>query len=76
MEREINSIRDLIDMILEEVDGQENFGQIANILEYFNSDVIIDGENRFETVYESLCAIGEKDLADKYLKPIIEELEA
>lgn len=76
MEREINSIRDLIDRILEEVDGQENFGEIACILDYFSSDLICIGENRFETVYESLCAIGEKDIANKYLKPIIEELEA
>ena len=74
MEREINSIRDLIDMILEEVDGQENFGQIANILKYFSSDVLTGEENRFETVYESLCAIGEKDMANKYIKPIIVEL--
>lgn len=76
MERKINSIGELIDRILEEVDGQENFGEIACILEYFSSDVITGEENRFETVYESLCAIGEKKLADKYIKPIIEELEA
>lgn len=76
MERKINSIGELIDRILEEVDGKENFGDIACILEYFSSGVITGEENRFETVYESLCSIGEKKLADKYIKPIIEELEA
>lgn len=71
MRKDIRSIGELIQSILEEVDGQDNFGEIANIVEYLNSDLIIVGENRYQTVYESLVHIGEQELADKYIKPLI-----
>lgn len=57
--------------ILEEVDGQDNFGEIADILEYLNLDVVTGEENRYQKIYEMLKEIGEDRIADKYLKPLI-----
>lgn len=71
MAKVIRTIDEMIKNILEEVDGQDNFGEIANILDYVNSDVITKEENRYQTIYESLKEIGEDRIADKYLKPLI-----
>ncbi|WP_311486606.1 hypothetical protein [uncultured Anaerococcus sp.] len=71
MAKVIRTIDEMIKNILEEVDGQDNFGEIANILDYVNSDVITKEENRYQTIYEALKEIGEDRIADKYLKPLI-----
>lgn len=71
MAKFIRTIDEMIKSILEEVDGQDNFGEIANILDYVNSDVITKEENRYQTIYEALKEIGEDRIADKYLKPLI-----
>lgn len=71
MAKVISTIDEMIKSILEEVDGQANYGEIDNILSYLNSDVVTKEENRYQTIYESLIDIGEQKLADKYLKPLI-----
>lgn len=71
MAKVIRTIDEMIKSILEEVDGQDNFGEIANILDYVNSDVITKEENRYQTIYEALKEIGEDRIAEKYLKPLI-----
>lgn len=71
MAKVIRTIDEMIKSILEEADGQKNYGKIDNILSYLNSDVITKEENRYQIVYESLVDIGEEKLADKYIKPLI-----
>ena len=71
MAKVIRTIEEMKKSILEEVDGQDNFGEIYDILEYLSVDVISEEENRYQTIYESLIDIGEQKLADKYLKPLI-----
>lgn len=71
MAKVIKTIDEMKKSILEEVDGQDNFGEIADILEYLNLDVVTGEENRYKTIYEMLIEIGEDRIADKYLKPLI-----
>lgn len=71
MAKVIKTIDEMKKSILEEVDGQDNFGEIADILEYLNLDVVTGEENRYKTIYEMLKEIGEDRIADKYLKPLI-----
>lgn len=71
MAKVIKTIDEMIKSILEEVDGQDNFGEIYDILEYLSVDVISKEENRYKTIYEMLKEIGEDRIADKYLKPLI-----
>lgn len=70
MAKVIRTIEEMKKSILEEVDGQDNFGEIYDILEYLSVDVISEEENRYKTIYEMLIDIGEQKLADKYLKPL------
>lgn len=71
MAKVIKSIDEMIQSILEEVDGQENFAEIASTVEYLKSDLIIEGENKYQTCYDGLVELGEQRLADKYIKPLI-----
>ncbi|WP_308748397.1 hypothetical protein [uncultured Anaerococcus sp.] len=71
MAKVIKTIDEMKNSILEEVDGQDNFGEIADILEYLNLDVVTGEENRYQKIYEMLKEIGEDRIADKYLKPLI-----
>ena len=71
MAKVIKSIDEMIQSILEEVDGQDNFGEIANTVEYLQSDLIVEGENKVQTCYDCLVELGEQKLADKYIKPLI-----
>ena len=71
MTKVIKTIDEMKNSILEEVDGQDNFGEIADILEYLNLDVVTGEENRYQKIYEMLKEIGEDRIADKYLKPLI-----
>lgn len=71
MGKVIKTIDEMKKSILEEVDGQDNFGEIADILEYLNLDVVTGEENRYQKIYEMLKEIGEDRIADKYLKPLI-----
>lgn len=71
MAKVIKTIDEMKKSILEEVDGQDNFGEIYDILEYLSVDVISKEENRYKTIYEMLKEIGEDRIADKYLKPLI-----
>lgn len=71
MAKVIKTIDEMKNSILEEVDGQDNFGEIADILEYLSLDVVTGEENRYQTIYEMLKEIGEDRIADKYLKPLI-----
>lgn len=71
MAKVIKTIDEMKKSILEEVDGQDNFGEIADILEYLNLDVVTGEENRYQKIYEMLKEIGEDRIADKYLKPLI-----
>lgn len=71
MARVIKSIDEMIQSILEEVDGQDNFGEIASTIGYLKSDLIIDGENKARTCYDELVELGEQRIADKYIKPLI-----
>lgn len=64
-------MKELQQAILEEVDGQDNFGEIASILDSLFYDVVTDGENRYKDIDEMLRGIGEDKLADKYIKPLI-----
>lgn len=71
MAKVIKTIDEMKKSILEEVDGQDNFGEIADILEYLSLDVVTGEENRYQKIYEMLKEIGEDRIADKYLKPLI-----
>lgn len=71
MAKVIKSIDEMIQNILEEVDGQDNFGEVANAVEYLKSDLVIEGENRYKNCYDMLKEIGEDRIADKYLKPLL-----
>lgn len=71
MAKVIKTIDEMKKSILEEVDGQDNFGEIADILEHLNLDVVTGEENRYQKIYEMLKEIGEDRIADKYLKPLI-----
>lgn len=71
MAKVIKSIDEMIQSILEEVDGQDNFGEIASAVESLKSDLIIEGENRYKNCYDYLVELGEQKLADKYIKPLI-----
>lgn len=75
MAKIIKSIDEMIQSILEEVDGQENFGEIASIVEYLKSDLIIDGENKAQICYDELVELGEQRIADKYIKPLLEKFK-
>ena len=75
MAKVISTVKELQQAILEEVDGQENFGEIANILDSLDFDVIRDGENRYKDIDEMLRGIGEDKLADKYMKPLLEKFK-
>lgn len=71
MAKVIKTIDEMKKSIYEEVDGQDNFGEIYDILEYLSLDVISKEENRYKTIYKMLKEIGEDRIADKYLKPLI-----
>lgn len=71
MAKVISTMKELQQAILEEVDGQDNFGEIASILDSLFYDVVTDGENRYKDIDEMLRGIGEDKLADKYIKPLI-----
>lgn len=71
MAKVIKSIDEMIQSALEEVDGQDNFGEIASTLEILKSDLIIEGEDIFQICYGALVELGEQKLADKYIKPLI-----
>lgn len=68
-------MKELQQAILEEVDGQDNFGEIASILDSLFYDVVTDGENRYKDIDEMLRGIGEGKLADKYMKPLLEKFK-
>ena len=61
----------MIDTILDEVEDQDNYNQIARELMVLDTDVIADGINMFQECYDKLVEIGEGKLADKYIKPLI-----
>lgn len=71
MAKVIKSIEEMIDEILNEVEGQDNYREIAMIVRTLDTDVIIDGANIYQDCYDMLKEIGEQKLADKYIKPLI-----
>lgn len=71
MAKVIKSIEEMIDEILNEVEGQDNYREIAMIVRTLDTDVIIDGANIYQDCYDMLKEIGEQQLADKYIKPLI-----
>lgn len=75
MAKVISTMKELQQAILEEVDGQDNFGEIASILDSLFYDVVTDGENRYKDIDEMLRGIGEGKLADKYMKPLLEKFK-
>lgn len=75
MAKVISTMKELQQAILEEVDGQDNFGEIASILDCLFYDVVTDGENRYKDIDEMLRGIGEDKLADKYMKPLLEKFK-
>lgn len=75
MAKVISTMKELQQAILEEVDGQDNFGEIASILDSLFYDVVTDGENRYKDIDEMLRGIGEDKLADKYMKPLLEKFK-
>lgn len=71
MIKDIKSIKEMIDEILHEVEGQENYREIAMIVRTLDIYVIIDGANLSQDCYDMLDDIGEQKLVDKYIKPLI-----
>lgn len=71
MIKDIKSIKEMIDEILHEVEGQENYREIAMIVRTLDIYVIIDGANLSQDCYDMLDYIGEQKLVDKYIKPLI-----
>lgn len=71
MAKVIKSIKEMINEVLDEVEGQDNYREIAMIVRMLDTDVIIDGANIYQECYDMLKDIGEQKLADKYIKPLI-----
>ncbi len=71
MAKVIKSLDEMINSILKEVDGQDNFNDIEMVIESLKSDLIISGENRYKNCYDCLVELGEQKIADKYIKPLI-----
>lgn len=71
MAKIIKSIKDMIEAFLAEVEGQDNYNQIAMELMTLDTDVIADGVNMYQECYDGLVELGEQRLADKYIKPLI-----
>lgn len=71
MAKVINSLEEMKNEILKEVDGQENFRSVSTIINSLLSDVFIDGINKAQRCYDHLVELGEQKLADKYIKPLI-----
>lgn len=71
MAKIINSLEEMKNEILKEIDGQENFRTISTALNIMLSDDVVDGVNKAQNCYDHLVEIGEQKLADKYIKPLI-----
>lgn len=71
MAKLINSLEEMKNEILKEVDGQENFRAVSTALNIMLSDDVVDGVNKAQNCYDHLVELGEQKLADKYIKPLI-----
>lgn len=71
MAKVINSLEEMKNEILKEVDGQENFREVSTVLNIMLSDDMLDGVNKAQNCYNHLVELGEQKLADKYIKPLI-----
>lgn len=71
MAKVINSLEEMKNEILKEVDGQDNFRDVLTVINALMSDVLIDGVNKAQRCYDNLVELGEQKLADKYIKPLI-----
>lgn len=71
MAKVINSLEEMKNEILKEVDGQGNFRDVSTVLNIMLSDDIVEGINKAENCYNHLVELGEQKLADKYIKPLI-----
>ncbi len=71
MAKVINSLEEMKNEILKEVDGQENFRAVSTALNIMLSDDVVDGVNKAQNCYDHLVELGEQKLADKYIKPLI-----
>lgn len=71
MAKLINSLEEMKNEILKEVDGQDNFRDVLTVINALMSDVLIDGVNKAQRCYDNLVELGEQKLADKYIKPLI-----
>ncbi|WP_099321107.1 hypothetical protein [Anaerococcus sp. Marseille-P3625] len=71
MAKVIRNIKEMINEILKEVEGQDNYRAIVFELMPLDTDLIVDGENRYQECYDALVELGEQRIADKYIKPLI-----
>lgn len=71
MAKVINSLEEMKNEILKEIDGQENFRDASTVLNIMLSDDVVEGINKAENCYNHLVELGEQKLADKYIKPLI-----
>lgn len=71
MAKVIRNIKEMINEILKEVEGQDNYRAIVFELMPLDTDLIVDGENRYQECYDTLVELGEQRIADKYIKPLI-----
>lgn len=71
MAKVINSLEEMKNEILKEVDGQDNFRDVLTVINALMSDVLIDGVNKAQRCYDNLVELGKQKLADKYIKPLI-----
>lgn len=61
----------MIDKALEELKNQGNFKNVKLALGTLGSDLVIEGKNRYQECYDYLVELGEQEIADKYIKPLI-----
>lgn len=71
MAEKVNNVEEMIKEILTKVDGQNNFREVYSALRLLTSDVIVEGQNNAQDCYNCLVELGEQEIADKYIKPLI-----